>query len=218
MKKFVCGFVIGAMLFSVVGVCAATQFVAEKAGFKVFVNGNEFQGTTGEILVVEGRTYLPLRDMGNALNIPVEWNSEIGQVEVGTVPDAAANEATAVIEAASEPDPTPAPATQAPATEAPKQTETVGQKNAVSKAQSYLKHMAFSHDGLVRQLEFEGFSNAEAVYGADNCGADWNEQAAKKAESYLKHMSFSRDGLIKQLEFENFTSSQAIYGVEAVGY
>ena len=78
--------------------------------------------------------------------------------------------------------------------------------------------MAFSYTGLIKQLEFEKFSNSEATYAADNCGADWNEQAAKKAKSYMNTMSFSRDGLIKQLEFEGFTKAQAEYGATAVGY
>lgn len=82
---------------------------------------------------------------------------------------------------------------------------TVGEKNALKKAQSYLSFMAFSESGLVEHLKFEGFSDAEAQYGAANCGADWNEQAAKKAESYLDLMSFSREGIIEQLEFEGFT-------------
>ena len=58
------------------------------------------------------------------------------------------------------------------------------------KAKDYLSFMAFSYDGLVDQLEYEKFSYDDAVYGVDNCGADWNEQAAKKAEEYLDFMSF----------------------------
>ena len=77
--------------------------------------------------------------------------------------------------------------------------------------------MAFSHDGLIAQLEFEKFSNEDAIYGADNCGANWNEQAAKKAKAYLDTMAFSRDGLIVQLEFDKFTNEQAVYGVDKVG-
>lgn len=95
---------------------------------------------------------------------------------------------------------------------------TFGQQNALSKAYDYLDYSAFSHDGLIEQLSFEGFSTEEATYAADNCGADWNEQAALKAQEYLDYSSFSRDGLIEQLEFEGFTSSQASYGVDAVGY
>lgn len=103
-------------------------------------------------------------------------------------------------------------------TEAAQPTETLGQKNAVKKALSYLDFMAFSRKGLIEQLEYEGFSHDEAVYGADNSGADWNEQAAKKAAEYLDFMSFSKQDLIEQLEYEGFTSSEAAYGVSAVGY
>jgi RNA polymerase subunit RPABC4/transcription elongation factor Spt4 len=108
------------------------------------------------------------------------------------------------------------PATTSPVEEKP--SLTMGQKNALSKADSYLDYTAFSYSGLITQLEFEGFSNEDATYAADNCGADWNEQAALKAEQYLDYSSFSRDGLIEQLEFEGFTSEQAEYGVTAVGY
>ena len=95
---------------------------------------------------------------------------------------------------------------------------TMGQRNALAKAASYLSWTAFSYSGLIGQLEFEGFSTEDATFAADNCGADWNEQAAKKAESYLSWTSFSRDGLIDQLEFEGFTYDQAAYGASAVGY
>lgn len=96
-------------------------------------------------------------------------------------------------------------------------TETVSQKNAVSKAKSYLGYSAFSHGGLVTQLEYEQFSHSDAVYGADNSGANWNEQAAKKAKSYLEYSAFSRGSLIQQLKFEKFTQAQAEYGANAVG-
>ncbi len=93
----------------------------------------------------------------------------------------------------------------------------VSQKNAVAKAKSYLDYSAFSYEGLIAQLEFEKFSHEDAVYGTDNCGADWNEQAAKKAASYMEYSSFSRDGLIEQLLFEGFTQEQAEYGATSVG-
>lgn len=95
---------------------------------------------------------------------------------------------------------------------------TTGEKNALKKAQSYLSFSAFSYTGLIKQLEFEGFSHEEAVYGADNINADWNQQAAKKAESYMEFSSFSHDALIKQLEFEGFTNEQAEFGAKSVGY
>lgn len=95
--------------------------------------------------------------------------------------------------------------------------ETVGQKNAVKKAKSYIGYSAFSRDGLVAQLEYEQFSRADAIYGADNSGANWNEQAAKKAKSYMEYSAFSRGGLIDQLKYDKFTQEQAEYGANAVG-
>jgi hypothetical protein len=95
---------------------------------------------------------------------------------------------------------------------------TMSQKNALSKAGDYLAYSAFSYTGLIKQLKFEEFSTEDATYAADNCGADWNEQAALKAQQYLDYSSFSRSGLIAQLEFEGFTKNQAEYGANAVGY
>ena len=78
--------------------------------------------------------------------------------------------------------------------------------------------MPFSYSGLIKQLEFEGYSTEDATYAADNCDADWNEQAVKKAKQYLETTAFSRDGLIEQLEFEGYTAEQAAYGAEQSGY
>ena len=95
---------------------------------------------------------------------------------------------------------------------------TLGQKNALSSAKSYLNYMEFSYTGLINQLEYEGYTTDEATYAADNCGADWYVQAVASAENYLKHMSFSRQGLIDQLLFEGFTQEQAENAATAVGY
>lgn len=50
----------------------------------------------------------------------------------------------------------------------------------------------FQKVGLIKQLEFEGFSNSEATYAANNCGANWNEQALKSAKRYLNTSPFSK--------------------------
>lgn len=97
-------------------------------------------------------------------------------------------------------------------------TTTLGERNALRSAKNYLRTMPFSYKGLIKQLEFEGYSTAEATYAADNCGANWNEQAAKSAKNYLDIMAFSKKELIEQLEFEGFTHAQAVYGAEANGY
>jgi hypothetical protein len=87
------------------------------------------------------------------------------------------------------------------------------QQNAVRKAREYLSISAFSRQGLIGQLEYEGFSTADATVAVDSIAVDWNEQAVKKAQEYLSISAFSAQGLIEQLEYEGFTPSQAAYGV-----
>lgn len=106
-------------------------------------------------------------------------------------------------------------ATRAPAT--PASQFTISQQNAIDKAGSYLDFTAFSRKGLIQQLEFEGFSKADATFAVDHITVDWNDQAWKKAKEYLDFSSFSRKGLIEQLEYEGFTNAQATYGVNKVG-
>lgn len=117
--------------------------------------------------------------------------------------------------------------TEAPKTSAPSnsgdngsarvQSMTASQRNALEMAMSYLSSSAFSASGLVKQLEFEGFSEDDSKFAVARCGADWNEQAVLMARSYLSCSSFSHKGLVKQLMFEGFTREQAEYGVSATG-
>ncbi len=102
------------------------------------------------------------------------------------------------------------------ATEKPKLT--VGQENAASKALDYLDYTAFSRSGLIKQLEFEGFTTDEATFGVDYIDADWNAQAEAKAQDYMDYSSFSKQGLIDQLIFEGFSKEQAAIGAAAVGF
>lgn len=92
---------------------------------------------------------------------------------------------------------------------------TVSQRNAVAKAASYLRFSAFSRSGLIAQLEFEGFSKADATFGVDAQRVDWTAQAVKKGASYLRTSAFSRTGLISQLEFEGFSTSEATVGADS---
>ena len=100
----------------------------------------------------------------------------------------------------------------------PRSNISLSKQNALKKAKDYLEIMPFSYEGLIEQLEYEHYPHEDAVYAADNCGADWNEQAARKARDYIDMMAFSRERLIEQLEYEGFTHEQAVYGVTAVGY
>lgn len=95
--------------------------------------------------------------------------------------------------------------------------ESVSQRNARLKGAQYLGFLAFSRPGLIKQLQFEGFSLPDATYGTDVQNANWLAQAARKARQYLDTQPFSRDGLIRQLEFEGFTRAEAEHGVRSVG-
>lgn len=94
---------------------------------------------------------------------------------------------------------------------------TVSQRNAVRTANDYLDYTAFSREGLIKQLEYDDFSTADATFAVDHITVDWNVQAAKAAKAYLDYSGFSRGGLIDQLEYDGFTSAQAAYGASAAG-
>lgn len=168
---------------------------------RILVNGSEFQpkdanGNDVMTFIYNGTTYAPLRALAEAYGLEVGY-------------DAARNMATV-----SEPGKT----YDTPAVPVQPGTVTLGMQNALEKAHSYLKYSAFSYIGLIEQLEYSKYTHDEAVYAADNCGADWYEQAVLKGESYLKYSSFSRDGLIEQLEYSGFTHDQAVYAVNELGY
>lgn len=93
-----------------------------------------------------------------------------------------------------------------------KDTRTPQQRNAVKKAKQYLDYSAFSRSGLVKQLTFEGFANADATFAVDYLNPNWVEQAKKKAAEYMGYSSFSQQGLVDQLVFEGFTQEQAQAG------
>ena len=125
---------------------------------------------------------------------------------------------------------TTAPATTAPATTAPATTQAppppatteapalpVSQQQAVKSAEDYLDTMAFSRTGLIKQLEFEGFSAADATYAVDHVTVDWNAQADASAKEYMDMGGFSHKSLLAQLVFEGFTAAQAAHGVKSVG-
>lgn len=97
---------------------------------------------------------------------------------------------------------------------------TLGQREALQDARSYIQNVGgFSLNGLIGQVESDGFSKANATYGATHTGANWDKEAAQDARSYLQNVGgFSASGLIGQLESDGFTASQARYGAKTVGY
>ena len=81
-KQTVMSFILGGIVFSSIGIFAATEiYEAQKATFDVLVNGETFISDKPTV-VIEGSTYIPLKDTGEALGVDVDWNSENKCVEI----------------------------------------------------------------------------------------------------------------------------------------
>ena len=96
---------------------------------------------------------------------------------------------------------------------------TIEKNDVVDSAKSSLNYSPSSYQELIEYLEeIKGFSYEDAVYGADYCGADWNEQAAKLIEVFLgsSSSSLSQEELIRILEKFGFTHEQAVYGAKTM--
>lgn len=91
-------------------------------------------------------------------------------------------------------------------------------RTATEAAESYLNALNFSREGLIEQLEYEGYSNSDATAAVESLAINWNEQAAGSARNYLDVFpDMSRSEMIEQLEYEGYTHSQAVYGADAAG-
>jgi Host cell surface-exposed lipoprotein len=114
--------------------------------------------------------------------------------------------------------PAAAPASTGPA-------GTVSELEALAAAQNYLADgQGFSRQGLIGQLDSpdgDSFSVADATWGVDHSGANWDEQAVDSAKGYMNDgEGFSREGLIDQMTSaygDQFTEAQAEYAANAVG-
>ena len=88
MKKIFLGIIIGVLLST--ATCAFAddiqKLIADKASFPILVNGKTLDTSQKPAVVIDGSTYLPLKSIGAALNVPVSWNENKRQVEVGTTP------------------------------------------------------------------------------------------------------------------------------------
>lgn len=81
-KGFIKGFIIGALVFGTVTSFATVTYSALTATFPILVNGQLWE-TDKPVVVIDGSTYLPLKAIGDVLNVKVNWNSELRQVEIG---------------------------------------------------------------------------------------------------------------------------------------
>lgn len=73
-----------------------------------------------------------------------------------------------------------------------------------------------SHAGMIEDLMSYGFTEAQALYAADNCGADWKEQAVLYGD-YLMQQSYTRQKMLDRLEQEGFTKEEAEYAADYYG-
>ncbi len=85
---------------------------------------------------------------------------------------------------------------------------------AVNAAGRYIKHSPYSRKNLIAQLVYDGFTPAQAEYGADGCGADWYLQAERSAFRYLRTQVLSDEELITLLMYDGFTRQEAEYGLK----
>ena len=185
-----------------------TKPVAAKVTYRWLRNGKSISKATKS-------SYTPVSaDKGKKLSVKVCYKKS--KYSTKCVKSAATVVAAAVPVAPPTPTPPTTPATPVPLI-SNEPAISVSQQQALRSAESYLRFMAFSRSGLIGQLEYEGFSTADAVYAVDHVNADWFAQAVLCAQSYLRFMPFSRSGLIAQLEYEGFTPEQAEYATTAVG-
>jgi hypothetical protein len=81
MKKFVAGLLIGLLVASGT-IFASNSFMAQSISTKLFVNGQHFQPSPGA-MSINGTTYLPLRAVGEALKVKVDFVKAKNQIEIG---------------------------------------------------------------------------------------------------------------------------------------
>ena len=80
MKKFVFGLIIGLGLsLASVSFAANKEVVAHLTPFKIMING-KITELKNSIVVIDGTSYLPVREISNLLGYEVEWEEETGTI------------------------------------------------------------------------------------------------------------------------------------------
>jgi hypothetical protein len=96
--------------------------------------------------------------------------------------------------------------------------EAASRENALSTAKAYVEHSYFSKQKMIEQLSgFDGYSQDDAIYAADNCGADWMKSAVETARTDLEYSEFTWDEMVEELQNEGFTQEEAEYAADEVG-
>ena len=89
-----------------------------------------------------------------------------------------------------------------------------GGEKALKAVDKVMKKGWNSYAALIWALEREGFTHEEAVYAADNCGADWKAEALKDAR---KAYDLSKKEVLEFLELGDFTDEEIAYAMANCG-
>lgn len=88
MKKFILGFLLGALLFSIVPVSAAIEeYILYKSEAKLIVDGQEYNNPDLPILNYKGYNYIPaatFRNICKAIGVDFQWVGEVKQIQLKT--------------------------------------------------------------------------------------------------------------------------------------
>ena len=83
-KKFIMGFILGALIFGNTQTLASSSIKAINAFYnniKISVDGKEVNSDT-EPFIVDGRTFVPIRVISEALGVNINWNNVTKTVEI----------------------------------------------------------------------------------------------------------------------------------------
>ncbi|HZG58269.1 Gmad2 immunoglobulin-like domain-containing protein [Paenibacillus sp.] len=83
-RGFAAGLLVGAALTAAWPAAAATvkTFAATAVGYPVYVNGGAYDSGEAPVLNVDGRTYVPLRAVGELLGAEVHWSESPRRVDI----------------------------------------------------------------------------------------------------------------------------------------
>ncbi len=93
---------------------------------------------------------------------------------------------------------------------------TTGDIKALEKAKSYVSSLGISKASLKDFLIGDGFTESQATYAVDNCGADWNQEALQQAQSFMSSLNLPKSELEKYLLIAEFTETEAQYAVNII--
>lgn len=88
MKKFILGFLVGALLFSIIPVGAAVQeYVLQMSDAKLVIDGAEYVDKELPVLNYKGYNYIPaaaFRDICQKIGVNFDWVNDVKEIQIKT--------------------------------------------------------------------------------------------------------------------------------------